>query len=192
LVEVVSLNLSKTCSSDPLLLEEVGDLNSLVNTPIPPPAPNPEEASSISHETLRGFPPPAHPDADIGDRDAAQRAINIAATRFGECNPRVIKNSVMSYREAFRLGAEPLDSEDDPLASTPVRVVEILGTFKRRRGRPRQAESSPTFTKGYIILRAADGLPLAYFLTNLQARPICKLKMLHQSYCYRKQSTQFD
>ncbi len=138
----------------------------LVNTP----APNPEEPSRqlppTSYETLRGFLPPANPEADIGDRDAAQRAINIAATRFGECNPRVIKNSVMSYREAFRLGAEPLDSEDDPLASTPVRVVEILGTFKRRRGRPRQAEASPTFTKGYIILRAADGLPLAYFLSE--------------------------
>jgi hypothetical protein len=67
----------------------------------------------------------------------------------------------MSYKEARQL-LEPIE-QDHPLFNTPVRVVEIFGTFKRRKHRPFQEKvstSTPTFTKGYIIFRAADGLLL--------------------------------
>ncbi len=71
----------------------------------------------------------------------------------------------MSYKEACQLGTEPL-REDDPLINTRVRVVEISGNFQVR-GRPsRQGvlTSTLTYTKGCVVLRAADGFPLSVIL----------------------------
>lgn len=71
----------------------------------------------------------------------------------------------MGYREAFQLEPEPLSiAEDDELANTPVRVVEMTGVFKRRGRRPLQQASTLPYTKAYVILRAADGLALGYLL----------------------------
>ena len=67
----------------------------------------------------------------------------------------------MSYKEARQQLLEPIE-EDHQLFNTPVWVIEISGTFKRRSHRPSQAAaiSTPTFAKDYIIFRAADGLLL--------------------------------
>jgi hypothetical protein len=74
----------------------------------------------------------------------------------------------MSYKEALQQQSEFIE-EKHPLVKTPVRVVEISGTFKvRNRQRSQQGEptSALTYTKGYIILRAADGLQLRTILLN--------------------------
>lgn len=68
----------------------------------------------------------------------------------------------MSYQAACNQLSEPTE-EDDPLFNTSVWVIEISGTFTRRKSRPspeKATTSTPTFTKGYIVLRAADGLML--------------------------------
>ncbi|MEI1375141.1 hypothetical protein PQG02_21045 [Nostoc sp. UHCC 0926] len=162
--------LASSCESQ-VIAQSFKPVNQLppVNTSAPSPAPNPEDANrqfpTTSRATL-GFPPLANPAADIGERDAAQRAISIAVADFGESKPRVINNSVMSYREALRQGSEPVEvSEDDPLVNTQVRIVEISGNFQVRGRRQKGASTSTeAYTKGYIILRAADGLQLAYHL----------------------------
>ncbi len=131
------------------------------------PAPNPEDAKRqlppVNTDPLPGFPPPANPAADIGEQVAAEKALKLAVIDFKATNPKVIKVSLMSYKEARQQLLEPIE-EDDQLFNTPVRVIEISGTFKRRNHRrPSQKEvptSTPTFTKGYIILRAADGILL--------------------------------
>ena len=141
-----------------------------MNIPIEP-APDPKDANRQLPSTARatlGFPPVANPAANIGERGAAEKALKIAANRYKASNSRVIKSSVMIYKEAMRLGPEPIEvSEDDPLVNTPVQVVEIAGDFKvRNRPRPWQGVPATTlaYTKGYIILRAADGLLLGSHL----------------------------
>lgn len=126
------------------------------------PAPNPEDAKRqlplLDTAPLPGFPPPANPSADIGEEVAAKKALEIAVKSFKAANSKVIKSSLMSYKEARQQLSLPI--EDHALFNTPVRLIEISGTFKRRSHRPSQSEvptSTPTFTKGYIILRAADG-----------------------------------
>lgn len=59
----------------------------------------------------------------------------------------------MSYKEAGQQLSEFIE-EDQHLFNTPVRVIEISGTFKRRSHRPFQSEvptSTLAFTKGYIF-----------------------------------------
>ncbi len=130
------------------------------------PAPNPEDAKRqlppVNTDPLPGFPPPANPAADIGEQVAAEKALKIAAKDFKATNSKVIKSSLMSYKEARQQLSEPIE-EDEPLFNTPVRVVEISGTFKRRNHRLFQEEvsTSTPITKGYIIFRAADGLLLS-------------------------------
>lgn len=143
-----------------------GSQPSLMNSLPIEPAPNPEDAKRqlppLNTDPLPGFPPPANPAADIGEQVAAEKALKLAVIDFKATNPKVIKSSLMSYKEARQQLSEPIE-EDHPLFNTPVRVIEISGTFKRRSHRPSQKEvptSTPTFTKGYIILRAADGFLL--------------------------------
>ena len=136
-----------------------------MNSPTPEPAPDPQDANRQLPPTSRGskgFPPPTNPAADIGERGAAQRALGVVAARYRESNPRVIKSSVMSYKEALQLGSEPLSvAEEDELANTSVRVVEMTGVFKVRNHARREAPASTlSYTKAYVILRAADGLEL--------------------------------
>lgn len=130
------------------------------------PAPNPEDAKHqlppVNTDPLPGFPPPTNPAADIGEQAAAEKVLKLAVLDFKATNSTVINSSLMSYKEARQQLSEPIE-EDHPLFNTPVRVLEISGTFKRRSHRPFQEEvstSTPTFTKSYIILRAADGLLL--------------------------------
>jgi len=130
------------------------------------PAPNPEDAKRqlppVNTDPLPGFPTPANPAADMGEQVAAEKALKLAVIDFKATNPKVIESSLMSYKEALQQLSEPIE-EDHPLFNTPVRVLEIAGTFKRRSHRTTQEEvstSTKTFTKGYIIFRAADGLLL--------------------------------
>lgn len=137
-----------------------------MNFPIEP-APNPEDAKrqlpAVNTAPLLGFPPPANPLADIGEQVAAKKATELAVIDFKATNPKVIKSTLMTYKEAQQQLSEPIIEEDHSLFNTPVRLVEISGSFKRRRSRPSQKKiltSTPTFTKAYIILRSADGLLL--------------------------------
>lgn len=139
--------------------------HSLMNSLSIEAVPNPEDAKHqlppVDTEQLPGFLPPANPAADIGEQVAAEKALKLAVIDFKATNSKVIKSSLMSYQEARQQLSEPI--EDQQLFNTPVRVVEISGSFKRRSHRPSQEEvatSTPTFTKGYIILRAIDGLLL--------------------------------
>jgi hypothetical protein len=136
-----------------------------MNSPTPEPAPDPQDANRQLPATSRGskgFPPPINPAADIGEHGAAQRALGMVAARYRERNPRIIKSSVMRYKEALQLGPEPLSvAEDDELANTSVRVVEMAGVFKvRNQARREVSVSTFSYTKAYVILRAADGLKL--------------------------------
>lgn len=134
-----------------------------MNFPIEP-APNPEDAKRqlppVNTKPLSGFPSPANPTADIGEQVAAEKALKLAVIDFKATNSKVIKSSLMSYKEARQQLSEPI--EDHQLFNTPVRVIEISGTFKRRSHRPSQEEvaTSTPITKGYIIFRAADNLLL--------------------------------
>jgi hypothetical protein len=127
------------------------------------PAPNPEDAKRQQPHPntgpLQGLPPPANPNADIGKEVAEQNALKLAVAYFKANNAKVIHSSVMSYKDGLLQVSESI-AEDDPLANTLVRLIEMSGTFKRRR-HPRwwenESASHPAFTKGYIILRAADG-----------------------------------
>jgi len=130
------------------------------------PVPNPEDAQHQlppgNTEPNQGFLPPANLNADVGEQVAAQTALKIAAKRFIASNSTVIKSSLTSYNEARQKLSMPIEKEHQ-LFNTPVRVIEISGTFKRKsrqRSQNQVLTSTPTFTKGYIILRAADGLLL--------------------------------
>jgi hypothetical protein len=129
------------------------------------PAPNPEDAKRQLHlvdtEALPGFPPPANPTGDIGEQVAVEKALKLAVIDFKATDSKVIKSSLMSYKEARQQLLEPIE-EDSQLFNTAVWVIEISGTFKRRSHRPFQeaATSTLTFAKAYIIFRAADGLLL--------------------------------
>jgi len=131
------------------------------------PAPTPEDAKRqlppVDTSPLPGFPPPANPAADIGEQVTTKKALKIAVKSFKAANSKLIKSSLMSYEEARQQVSEPIE-RDHPLFNTPVRVIEISGTFNRRSRRPSQEEvptlTTPTFTKAYIVLRAADGLLL--------------------------------
>lgn len=134
------------------------------------PVPNPEDTKGqlppVNNEPLPNFSVPANPNGDIGEQVAAERALKIViGKRFNASNSKVIKSSLMSYKEARQLGLEPL-REDHPLINTQVRLVEISGTFQVRDRPSRQGvpTSTLTYTKGYIILRAADGLRLSVIL----------------------------
>jgi len=111
---------------------------------------------------LKSFPPPAISSADITEQVAVERALKIAANRVKVANLKVTKSSLMSYQEACQQLSEPIE-EDCLLFNTTVWIIEISGTFKRRNHRRSQEEvltSTPTFTKAYVVLRAADGLLL--------------------------------
>ena len=130
------------------------------------PAPNPEDAKRqlplVDTEALPGFLPPVNPTNDIGEQVAVEKALRLAVIDFKATNSKVIKSSLMSYKEARQQLLEPIE-EDDQLFNTAVWVIEISGTFKRRSHRPSQeaATSTPTFAKAYIIFRVADGLLLS-------------------------------
>lgn len=129
------------------------------------PAPNPEDAKRqlplVDTEALPGFPPPPNPTGDIGEQVAVEKALKLAVIDFKATNSKVIKSSLMSYKEARQQILESIE-EDNQLFNTAVWVIEISGTFNRRSHRPSQAAaiSTPTFAKAYIIFRAADGLLL--------------------------------
>lgn len=130
------------------------------------PALNPEDLGRqlppVDTSPLPGFRPPANPTADIGEPVAVDKALEIASKRFIANNADVTKSSLMSYEEAQEQLLEPVET-DHPLSDTPVRVIEISGSFQRRGRSPFQKEvlaSTPTFTKAYVVLRAADGLLL--------------------------------
>ncbi len=98
----------------------------------------------------------------MSEQVAAEKALKIAANRWKTANSKIIQSSLISYQEARQQLSEPIE-EDHPLFNTLVRVIEISGTFTRRNHRPSQEEvptSSPTFTKAYVVFRAADGLLL--------------------------------
>lgn len=130
------------------------------------PAPNPKDAKRqlplVDTEALPGFPPPANPSGNISGQVAVEKALKLAVIDFKATNSKVIKSSLMSYKEALQQLLEPI-KEDNQLFNTPVWVIEIYGTFKRRNRRSSQeevAKATPTFAKAYIIFRAADGLLL--------------------------------
>lgn len=135
------------------------------------PAPDPKDITREMPPLNRdpqGFLPPANPEADIGEVNAVNRALATVASRYAESSPKFIQSRVMDYKQALQLGPDPIPvAEDDPLVSTPVRVVEMSGTFSVR-GRPGQQGSTPmlSFTKALIILRAADGLELGSVIFN--------------------------
>ncbi|MGC1394346.1 MAG: hypothetical protein WA828_08695 [Coleofasciculaceae cyanobacterium] len=134
--------------------------------------PDPQDVNRKLPSTSRGskgFSPPTNSAADIGERGATQKALGMVAARYKERNPRVIKSSVMKYKEALQLGTKPLPvAEGDELANTSVRVVEMSGVFKVRNQSRRERNQSQrevpastlSYTKAYVILRAADGLEL--------------------------------
>lgn len=128
-------------------------------------AQNPEDSKQqlplLNTDPLPSLPSPANPTADIGEQVAAKIALEIVAKRFKAINSKVIKSSLISYKEALQQLPEPV-GEDHPLAKTQVRLVEISGTFQGRSRRLVQGvTTSPrTFTKAYIILRNADGFLL--------------------------------
>ncbi|BAZ19067.1 hypothetical protein NIES4071_109520 (plasmid) [Calothrix sp. NIES-4071] len=144
--------------------------SSPINVPPTEPVPNPEDVKRQlppGNTPNEGFFPPADPNADVGEKVAAETALRIAARQFIASNSAVIKSSLMSYNEARQQLSMPIE-ETHQLFNTPVRVIELNGTFKsidRRRSQEKVPTSTPTFTKGYIILRAADGLLLfSHFL----------------------------
>ncbi|MGI8932662.1 MAG: hypothetical protein ACR2FS_01165 [Phormidesmis sp.] len=99
---------------------------------------------------------------DIGEQAVVDKALDIASKRFRATDLRVVKSSLMSYEEAHAQLLEPIET-DHLFLNTPVRVVEISGFFQRRERSPFQKEvltPAPTFTKAYVVLRAADGLLL--------------------------------
>ncbi len=112
-------------------------------------APNPEDAKlklpPVDTAPNPGFPPPINPSADIGEKVAVKKALEIAVKSFKAANAKVIKSSLMSYKEAGQQLSEPIE-EDHPLFNTPVRVIEISGTFKRRSHRPSQLILSSKLT----------------------------------------------
>lgn len=127
------------------------------------PVPEPEDANRqpplVNMEPLP-VQPPANPTGDIGDSIAAEKAIQAVARYRG--SPNVIKSSLMSYREALQLEQLIAVADDDELANTPVRVVEMTGVFKTKIPPFRQQGVTDTLirTKAYVILRAADNLQL--------------------------------
>ena len=129
------------------------------------PAPNSEDDKCqlppVESSQLPSFPPPANPSADIGEQVAVKKALEIAVKSFKAANAKVLKSSLMNYKEARQQLSEPI-KEDHPLFNTLVRIIKISGNFKRRSYRPSQEEipTSTPITKGYIILRAADGFLL--------------------------------
>ncbi|MEH2238110.1 hypothetical protein [Nostoc sp.] len=70
------------------------------------PAPNPEDSKRqlppLNTDSLLGLPSPANPTADIGEQVAAKTALEIVAKRFKAINSKVIKSSLMSYKEALQ------------------------------------------------------------------------------------------
>lgn len=140
-----------------------------MNLPVEP-APNPQNAKRqqppLDTSPLPGLPPEVNPYADIGEEVAAQTGLEFVKGRFKGSNSKVIRSVLMSYKEARQLGPEPT-GEDDPIAKTRVRLVEISGTFQERRHARRGTQpSTQLFKKAYIILRASDGLLLAYTLLS--------------------------
>ena len=136
------------------------------------PAPNSEDAKRqlppVDTAPNPGFPPPANLSAHIAEQVAAKKALEIAVKSFKAANAKVIKSSLMSYKEALQQLSEPIE-EEHLLFNTPVWVIEISGTFKRRSHRPSHSEvatSTPTFTKAGIILRKADGFLLLTKVTK--------------------------
>ncbi len=111
----------------------------------------------LNTDPLPSLPSPANLTGDIGEL-AVQIALDTVIKRFKAINSKVIKSSLVSYKEALQELPEPV-GEDHPLAKTQVRLVEISGTFqgKNRRLRAGETRSSRTFTKAYVILRKADG-----------------------------------
>lgn len=115
----------------------------------------------LNTDPLPSLPSPANPTDDIGEQVAVQIALDTVTKRFKAINSKVIKSSLVSYKEALQELPEPV-GEDHQLAKTQVRLVEISGTFqgKNRRLRAGETRSSRTFTKAYVILRKADGFLL--------------------------------
>lgn len=94
--------------------------------------PDPQDANRQLPPTSRGakgFSPTNA--ADIGERGAIQKALIMVAARYKERNPRVIKSSLMKYKEV-QLGTEPLVVAEDNLANISVWVLEMVGVFKVR------------------------------------------------------------
>jgi hypothetical protein len=127
------------------------------------PAPNPEDDKFKPPHPNTGriqeLPLPANPNADIGKEVSVKRALKLAELNYKTSNAKVIDSSVMSYRDAIQKLSGWL-AEDDPTANTSVRLIEISGKFNRKkhpRFQKNASSSSPTFTKGFIIIRAADG-----------------------------------
>lgn len=127
------------------------------------PGVNPEDVGRslppVDTSPLPGFPSPSNPTANIDKQVAIDKALKIASKRFRATNSRVVKFSLTSYEEA----AEQLIGSvgtDRSLLNTPVQVIELSGSFGRRSRSRFQEEVStptPTFTKAYVVLRAADG-----------------------------------
>lgn len=127
---------------------------------------NPEDIErqlpAVDTFPLPGFPPPSNPAADIGEQLSVDKALEIASNRFRATESRVVESALVSYEDAARRLLGPIEI-DRSLRSTPVRVIELSGSFQRRSRSPFQEEAStsiPTFTKAYIVLRAADGVLL--------------------------------
>ena len=135
-----------------------------MNIPIEPeliPKDTGRQLSSV--DTSSGFPSPANPTADIGEQVAIDRALEIASNRYKATNSEILKSSLMSYEEAQKQLLESTETED-PLFNPLVWVIKISGSFQRRGRSSFQGEVQPpipTFTKAYVVLRAADGLVLA-------------------------------
>ncbi|MBV6623822.1 MAG: hypothetical protein KI793_12950 [Rivularia sp. (in: Bacteria)] len=119
----------------------------------------------LNTDLLPSLPFPLNPTGDIGEQVAVQIALDRVTKRFKAINSKVIKSSIVSYKEALQELPEPV-SEDHPLAKTQVRLVEISGTFqgKNRRLRAGKTRSYRTFRKAYVILRKADGFLLGITL----------------------------
>lgn len=173
-VSIISLFVLMTIGLTTFLYErQAGAQNEQLYSQVSPMSPlpvepgiNPEDVRrqlpSVDTSPLPGFPPPSNPTADIGEQVAVDKALEIASKRFRAIDSGVVESNLTSYEKA----AERLIGyvgTDGSLLDSPVWVIELSGSFQRSRRSPFQEEVStptPTFTKAYVVLRAADGVLL--------------------------------
>ena len=94
------------------------------------------------------------------NKSAVDKALEIALKRFNATESRVVDSTLVSYEETAERLLGSIVGIDRSLLNTPVWVIELSGSFQRRSRSPFQKDVStptPTFTKAYIVLRAADG-----------------------------------
>jgi hypothetical protein len=105
------------------------------------------------------FPEAKNPSEDIGEKKSEELSVKFIEKEFRGKNIKVYSNKKMTYKQSLLEGEEPqIIDQQNPLANTPVRVIEATGNFEVL-SHP-QGVTPPKFTKARKILREADGLDL--------------------------------